>query len=94
MATSKLTLSVKSDTIERAKEYARRNHTSLSKVVQNLLDDISKKEARIDSLPDKFKDEEISPKILALTGILKGKYPDDVDYREAYREHLSKKHGL
>ena len=94
MATSKLTLSVKSDTIEWAKEYARRNHTSLSKVVENLLDNISKKEPSIDPLLEKFKEDEISPKILALTGILKGKYPDDIDYREAYRDHLSKKHGL
>jgi hypothetical protein len=90
MAIAKLTLSVNADTIERAKEYARRNHTSLSKVVQNLLDDIAKE----DPLLEKFEDEEISPEILALTGILKGKYPDNVDYREAYREHLSKKHGL
>jgi hypothetical protein len=83
MAIAKLTLSVNADTIERAKEYARRNHTSLSKVVQNLLDDIAKE----DPLLEKFEDEEISPEILALTGILKGKYPDNVDYREAYREH-------
>jgi hypothetical protein len=94
MATAKLTLSIDADTIEWAKKYVSEKHISLSKFIQNQLNDIAKREAKKDPFLEKFKDLEISPDIIALTGILKGKYPDDVDYREAYREHLSKKHGL
>ena len=95
MATTKLTLSMDTDTIDWAKKYVEKKHISLSKFIQNQLNDIAKKEGKEeDPFLEKLKKEEISPKVLALTGILSGKYPDDVDYREAYREHLSKKHGL
>jgi hypothetical protein len=93
MATAKLTLSVKSETIEWAKRYARNNHTSLSKIVQNILDDI-KKEATKDPILEKLYNEDLSPEILALTGILKGKVPDNVNIWEAKEEYLKKKHGL
>lgn len=94
MATSKLTLSVQSDTIERAKQYARRNHTSLSKIVQKLLNDIAREEVEKDPLLEKFKHLEISPDIKALTGILKGKYPDDITLWDAKYEYLKEKYDL
>ncbi|HWZ13699.1 MAG TPA: DUF6364 family protein [Mucilaginibacter sp.] len=80
--------------IERAKSYAAENNISVSKLVKNLLKDVLKKNAKKDPILEKFKDTKISPEILALTGILKGKYSEDFDYRDAYREHLSKKHGI
>lgn len=42
----------------------------------------------------KFKDNPIHPDILALTGILKGKYPDDMDYKGMKYEYLKKKYNL
>jgi hypothetical protein len=56
--------------------------------------EISQKKQQRDLILDKFKDLEISPDILALRGIIKGKYPDDFDYREARYNHLNKKHDL
>jgi Ser-tRNA(Ala) deacylase AlaX len=92
MATAKLTLSVKSDTIERAKEYARRNHTSLSKVVQNLLDDIAKKEAKNDPLLEKLKNTEVPDWIKQLT--IADKPTPDFDHKAEYGKHLEEKYGL
>lgn len=94
MGQSKLTLSMEPEIIEKAKSYAAENNISVSKLVKNLLKDVLKKNAKKDPILEKFKDTKISPEILALTGILKGKYPEDFDYRDAYREHLSKKHGI
>ena len=94
MATSKLTLSIQSDTIERAKQYARRHHTSLSKIVQNLLNDIAKEEVKEDSLLEKFKHLKTSPDIEALKGILKGKYPEDMDYKDMKYEYFKDKYDL
>ncbi|MDB5136681.1 MAG: hypothetical protein JWP37_3284 [Mucilaginibacter sp.] len=93
MATIKLTLSVKDDTVEWAKKYARRNHTSVSKIVQNHLENI-KKEVNKDPLHEKIHEEDISPEILALTGILKGKIPADVNLWDAKYEYLKKKNDL
>jgi hypothetical protein len=80
--------------IEMAKNYAAENKISVSKLVKNLITEVSKKNIKTDPFLEKLKQQEISPKILALTGILKGKCPEDVDYREAYREHLTEKHGI
>jgi Ser-tRNA(Ala) deacylase AlaX len=92
MATAKLTLSVKADTIERAKEYARRNHTSLSKVVQNLLDNISTEEVKNDPLLEKLKNTEIPDWIKQLT--ITDKPTPDFDHKAEYRKHLEEKYGL
>lgn len=43
--TTKLTLMVEKDVIERAKHYAKNNSKSLSYLVENFLDDISKKDS-------------------------------------------------
>jgi len=95
MSNTKLTLSVEQDTVAKAKKYASKHNKSVSKLFSELINEIVEKDtAEADPFLEKLKKTEISPKILALTGILKGKYPDDFDYRDAYREHLSKKHGL
>ena len=94
MATSKLTLSVQSDTIERAKQYARRNHTSLSKIVQKLLNDIAREEVKEDPLLKKYKDTKFPDWITELTGVLKGKYPEDMDYKDMKYEYLKEKYDL
>ncbi len=43
---------------------------------------------------DKISRFPISPEIKALTGILKGVVPDDVDIKELKWEYLKNKHGL
>ncbi|MDB5155306.1 MAG: hypothetical protein JWR50_13 [Mucilaginibacter sp.] len=95
MAATKLTLSVKSDSLPLVKEYAKRQHTSVSKLVQRLFDDIAEKEKnQVDPLLEKYKNVEISGWIKDLTGILKGKYPEDMDYKDMKYEYLKDKHGL
>lgn len=94
MGQSKLTLSMEPEIIEKAKSYAAENNISVSKLVKNLLKDVLKKNAKKDPILEKFKDTKISPEILALTGILKGKYPDDMDYKDMKYEYLKEKYGL
>ncbi len=79
MESIKLTLSVKSDSLPLVKQYAKRRHTSVSKLVQQFFDTIIEKdEEQKNSVLEKYKDVVISDDIKALTGILKGKYPDDI----------------
>jgi hypothetical protein len=91
MNNSKLTLSVKSDSIDFVKKYAKRQQTSVSKLVESFFDEIALKEEQFE---EKLKSKPISPQILALTGIIKDELPENFDYRDAYREHLNRKHGL
>ena len=86
MATTKLTLSMEPEVVYRAKQYAKKRHISLSKLIQDYLDQLSKHK------PDP--DNEIDPDILELTGILKGKIPDDIDLKEERYQYLKRKHGL
>lgn len=86
MANTKLTLSMEPEVVYRAKQYAKKRHISLSKLIQDYLDQLSKYK------PDP--DNEIDSDILELTGILKGKIPDDFDLNEARYQYLKSKHGL
>jgi hypothetical protein len=94
MATTKLTLSMEPEYIEMAKVYAAQNNISVSKLVKGLIKEVSKKSGKDDPFIEKLKNEEISPKIMALSGILKGKYPDDITLWDAKYEYLKQKHGL
>jgi hypothetical protein len=94
MESTKLTLSVKSDSVPRMKEYAKRKHTSVSKLVQEYFDKIEEQEKKEDPLVEKYKNTEIPEWIQSLTGILKGKYPDDMDYKEMKYEYFKEKYDL
>jgi hypothetical protein len=95
MAATKLTLSVESDSLPLVKRYAKRQHTSVSKLVQQLFDEIATRESHSkDPLLEKLKSYDIPEDIKFLTGILKGKYPDDMDYKDMKYEYLKEKHGL
>lgn len=86
MATTKLTLSMEPEVVYRAKLYAKKRNISLSRLIQDYLDQLSK---------DKLNPESnIAPEILALTGILKGKVPDDVDLKEMRYQYLKTKYDL
>ncbi|MEO7211568.1 DUF6364 family protein [Mucilaginibacter sp.] len=94
MAITKLTLSADEQTVELAKRIASEDNISVSKLFKELLNDFSKKRKKEDPLLERYKNMEISEDIKALKGILKGKVPDDVDYKELKWEYLKERHGL
>jgi Family of unknown function (DUF6364) len=69
--------------ISGAKQYAKNKGKSLSDIVENYLMTLSTKES---------KDEEISPRILKLKGVID--LPEDFDYKKAITQGLSKKYKL
>jgi hypothetical protein len=76
---SKLTLSVDPEVVARAKEYAERNHTSVSELVQTFLSIVSQP-----SEPQQGK--QLPPVLGSLRSLVKD---DGLDYREEYRKHLT-----
>ena len=81
--TTKLTLSLSRDVIEKAKEYARKNRISLSLLVENYFRFITEKES---------KDQKaISPLVSELSGIID--LPDNFDLNDEYRKHITKKYS-
>jgi Family of unknown function (DUF6364) len=93
---AKLTLSIEPDKIEKAKIYAHKHHTSISKIVSDFLADITKKDEVDEEDPfiKKLRQIEISDEIKALAGILKGKVPDDINLWDAKYEYLKEKYDL
>lgn len=78
---TKLTLNLDSDIIEHAKSYAKNNNVSLSKLIENYLDALTKKSD---------KTSQISPLVESLTGVIpSGNYDD----RKDYKEYLSEKYS-
>lgn len=94
MENTKLTLNVKAHSLPAVKQFAKRQHTSLSKIVQRLFDEIAEQEESADAFLNKIKQEPVAPEIAALRGILKGKVPDDVNLWDYKYEYLKDKHGL
>ncbi len=78
---TKLTLRLDSEIIERAKDYAQRKETSLSKLVENYFAFLSRTSAAVmaDDLP---------PITRSLWGILEGTCADEREYFD----HLEEKH--
>ena len=80
---SKLTLSMNKKVIDRAKKYAKRKNTSLSKLIEAYL-----QKASLDE-----KDEpDISPLVKSLSGVIK--LPKDFDSKKAYSDYLSEKYRM
>jgi hypothetical protein len=94
MATTKLTLSIDKDTIQMAKELASDDHISVSKLFKTLIADLAKKRKKKDPLLEKLSSYEVPDDIKSLTGILKGKYPDNMDYKDMKYEYLKGKYDL
>jgi hypothetical protein len=94
MAQSKLNLSMEPEYIKMAKSYAAENNISVSKLFIDLVKDVSQKKEKKDSVLDKFKNNPIHPDILSLTGILKGKVSDGMDYKDMKYEYFKEKYGL
>ena len=80
---TKLTLSVDETTVERAKEIARANGTSVSAMFSQFVESMDS------PLPKDFK---IGPLTRKLTGI--AKLPPGKDYKEALSDALAEKYGI
>jgi len=77
---TKLTLKLDKSIIDRAKEYAKKKNTSLSKMIENYLQALTTKQV---------KEIEISPLVESLSGVIKD---PNTEYKEDYKNHLSKKY--
>ena len=78
---TKLTLKLEQSVIEKAKDYAKRQKTSLSRLIENYLLNITDEEAT---------QEKITPLVRSLSGIID--LPDDYDHKKDYADYLAKKY--
>jgi hypothetical protein len=79
---NKLTLKLDNRVIEKAKIYARKKNTSLSKLIESYLQFLTS--------GNKNEEEEVTPLVKSLSGILKT--PKSLNYKESYKKHLGKKY--
>ncbi len=77
---TKLTLNLDKSIIEEAKSYAKKNNVSLSKLIENYLNSLTK------TSKEGIK---VSPLVESLTGIISS----DIDERKSYRDYLSEKYS-
>jgi hypothetical protein len=80
---TKLTLRLNEQVIEKAKIFAKDHKISLSKLIENYLDSITKQ-----SSPENK--TAITPLVESLSGVID--LPRDFDYKKEYREYLAEKH--
>ena len=78
---TKLTLNIDQDIIEEAKSYAKNNSVSLSKLIENYLQSLTKKNAE---------ESKVSPLVESLTGVIS---LENDDYKKEYSDYLSKKYS-
>ncbi len=79
---TKLTIKLDGNVIARAKNYAKKRNTSLSKMIESYLDSVTK--------PDQS-GIEITPLVKSLSGTIE--LPVDFDYRKDYTNYLTKKYS-
>jgi hypothetical protein len=77
---TKLTLKLNQSIIEKAKEYAKENKTSISSLVENYLLQITQEK----------KSENISPLVKSLSGIID--LPEGFDHKKGYADYLTNKY--
>ncbi|MBK9254997.1 MAG: hypothetical protein IPM42_05875 [Saprospiraceae bacterium] len=78
---TKLTLNIDKGIIDQAKSYAKDNRISLSKLIENYLDSLTKRSER---------KSKISPLVESLTGVIpSGNYDDKKDYKDYLSEKYS-----
>lgn len=78
---TKLTLSLNDQTIEKAKKYAKMNKTSLSRIIEAYLENLTRQEDQ---------SQEITPLVKSLSGIIE--LPEDYDYKKEYGNFLNGKY--
>lgn len=76
---TKLTLNLNKEVIEEAKSYAKHHKTSVSKLVENYLNSLTRASK---------KKSAVSPLVESLTGII----PSDYDERKDYRDYIDEKY--
>lgn len=76
---TKLTLNLNKEVIEEAKNYAKIHRISLSKMIENYLNSVTR---------GTKKQSKVSPLVESLTGII----PSSIDERKDYRDYLDKKY--
>ena len=81
---TKLTLSVKKETVRKIKRYAKEKGTSVSNLAEKSFDQMLKNGKQ------RTKESAVS----RLRGILKGKVPDNIDYKDLIASWRSEKHGI
>jgi hypothetical protein len=84
MAAIRLNLLIEQDVVEKMKEYVAQHHTSISKVVENILLAIMTSRYKSDKM-------KISPLVKSLS-IDNVKLPDDFDYKEELTKALEEKY--
>lgn len=77
----KLTLKLDGDIIEQAKSYAKKENTSLSKLIESYLGLLVNTESN----------KEITPLVKSLSGVIN--LTDNLDYKKDYQAHISKKYN-
>lgn len=77
----KLTLSLNGNIIESAKQYAKSNNTSLSKIIESYLGTLIKPENKVN---------EITPLVKSLSGVIS--IDDDLNIKDEYAQYLMKKY--
>tara|TARA_R110002050_G_scaffold114933_1_gene230852 strand:- start:104 stop:358 length:255 start_codon:yes stop_codon:yes gene_type:complete len=81
---SKLTLKLDKTVIEQAKQYAKEQQISLSRLIENYLASLTQKDK------SNKKEIEITPLVKSLSGSIK--VPDDFDYDKAKYDYLMEKY--
>ena len=77
---TKLTLNLDKTIIEEAKNYAKSNQLSLSKLIENYLHSLTYK---------KTDNRDVSPLVESLTGVISS---DDIENKENYTDYLYQKY--
>jgi hypothetical protein len=80
---TKLTLRLNDNVIKRAKIYARSQNISLSKMIENYLDSVTKQKEDVKKIS-------ITPLVESLSGVID--LPADFDYKKEYRDFLEEKY--
>jgi hypothetical protein len=81
---NKLTLKLDNQIIERAKTYARKRNTSLSKLVESYLEFLTTGHSSHEG-------QEVTPLVKSISGVID---PDaSLDYKASYKKHLTKKYS-
>jgi hypothetical protein len=78
---TKLTVKLDDSIIDRAKLYAKKKNTSLSKLI----------EAYLGLLVDPSNENEITPLVKSLSGAIS--LPKGFDYKKSYKDHVTKKYS-
>jgi hypothetical protein len=79
---TKLTIRLKKNVIDLAKQYATEHDTSLSRLIENYLSAIT---------GEKKSPDDISPLVRSLTGVIGAAAPDHAE--EKYHKHLEEKYS-